>query len=181
MRPNWFVALVVDAGAWLAPLLADLPEGIRPFHRLDLHATVAFLGPVTAAQARDGFAALPADCGGPLVATLGGLRGMGSRRRPSAYALTLDAGNAAVADLIGQCRDAVSAAAQARPDTRPPLPHITLARPPRRASDALHAEGLDWMQRHRPTAGIRLERIALYTWSADRSVRQFQIIDERSL
>lgn len=181
MKPNWFVGFVVGSSPWFPALLSDLPSGIRPFHRLDLHATVAFFGAVSDQQARDGFAALPEDREGPIDVSLSRLRGMGSRRRPSAYALTLSEGREAVADRMGRWRDDMLAAAGARPDTRPPLPHITVARPPRRASDALHAAGKEWMARHAPDASLRLTRIALYTWSADRRARQFQIVDERLL
>ena len=186
MKPNWFVAIPVPGGPWFPVLLADLPTGVRPSHRLDLHITLAFLGPVSPAQARAGFEALPAECEGPLRVTLSRLRGMGNRRRPSAYALTLEEGREVVASRMARWRDDVFDAAGARPDTRKPLPHITVARPPRRASDALYADGQVWMRSKALSDSIALEHIALehialYTWSADRRARQFQIIEQRAL
>ena len=92
MKPNWFVAFPVHSGPWFSPLFTGLPRGIRQFHPVDLHITVAFLGAVSEEAAQAGFQALPEDLGGAVSATLGRMRGMGNRRRPSAYALTLEVG-----------------------------------------------------------------------------------------
>ncbi|MEL6348055.1 MAG: hypothetical protein AAFV53_33415, partial [Myxococcota bacterium] len=72
--------------------------------------------------------------------------------------------------------------AGARPVERPPLPHVTVARPPRRADRDVRAAGRAWLDAQPPIdAWVRFERIALYTWNVDRRTRLFQIVAERRL
>lgn len=48
---NWFIGVAVPPEAGWIDAAHDLPEGVRRFHPLDLHITVAFLGPCGAAKA----------------------------------------------------------------------------------------------------------------------------------
>jgi len=90
----------------------------------------------------------------------------------------VDEGRDALSEMIAQARDPLLRAAGAPEDSRPPLPHMTLARIQRRASAAERREALRWAQ------GIDLRgvvftaaAVALYTWAADRQERLFQIVE----
>ena len=184
MKPNWFIAVPITDTGWLGPLLADAPPGVRRFVPADLHMTVAFLGacaPEAAHAAWETCAglALPSAVAS---ARLGELVPMGGRRRPSAYALSVSDPAGAAAALIAAWRDPLLEAAGAPPDHRPPRPHVTVARPPRRASDAVYAQGAAWLQAQPPLSQpVVLSQVALYTWSADRRGRLFDIVAQRPL
>lgn len=66
-------------------------------------------------------------------------------------------------------------------ETRALRPHATLARPTRRADESKRAAGLAWA-RALDVRGLpaRLDRLALYGWSADRARRLFAIEAERA-
>ena len=182
MKPNWFIALPVSAGDWFAPLVADAPAGVRRFHPDDLHATVAFLGACGRPAALAAWRSLDALAHPPIRARLGVVRPMGNRRRPSAFSVTFTEGNEPLSALIGAWRTEALAIAGARPATRPPLPHVTVARPPRRAADGVREAGLAWMRsRERVGVQVVIDRVALYTWSEDRRSRLFTIVEERTL
>lgn len=178
MRANWFIALPVAAGPWLEAL--QPPPGVRMFGPRDLHVTVAFLGPVREDQARAAFA--QSFSLAPLQVQLGPVECLGSKRRPSAFSALLLGGRAEVEAAMGAARERMWEAAEARRDTRPPLAHVTFARPMRRASDAEHKQAVRWataLELGAPSA--QLDRIALYTWSEDRSVTLFRIVQELPL
>jgi RNA 2',3'-cyclic 3'-phosphodiesterase len=182
MRSNWFVGFPLKAGPWFTSLVADVPSGIRVFHPQDLHLTVAFLGACGQDAALAGWDVLADRCHSPVKASLGPLRPMGNRRRPSAYSLTFSMGADALAGLIEDWRNRVLEASGGPPDERSPLPHATVARPPRRASDAVRAAGLAWLQDTAvPAVDVDIDRVALYTWSDDRKEALFQIVRSRSL
>ena len=180
MRPNWFIALPVPSGAWFEALTP--PPGVRLFGPHDLHVTVAFLGAVDDASARAAFE-LARDF--PLAARtvqLGPVEALGSKRRPSAFSALLVQGRAEVEQAIGAARGPLLQRAGAREDTRPPLAHVTLARPERRASDLQRKAALRWA-RGLDLAAPRCEltRVALYTWNEDRRAALFQIAGELPL
>lgn len=182
MTPNWFIAFPVAAGDWYAPLVSGVPGGVRRFHPGDLHATLAFLGACGPAAAAAAWETLGDLDHPPVRARLGALRPMGNRKRPSAYAATFTQGRDTLAALIGARRADALAAAGARPDTRSPLPHVTVARPPRRADAPVRAAGLAWMRQQPPVdAAVRIDSLALYTWSDDRRSRLFQLVERRPL
>jgi 2'-5' RNA ligase len=87
-----------------------------------------------------------------------------------------------VVALISRLRGPMIAAAEARPDDRPPLPHITIARPPRAASPATRKQAVAWAE-SKPAVGavVVLDRLVLYTWSDDRRQRQFRQVRELKL
>lgn len=177
-RSNWFIALPVDASSWYQEHVGVPPVGVRRFHQDDLHLTVAFLGACGEEAARRAFARPSSWSLGPLKATLGDLVPMGTPQRYSALALLLEEGRETVEREIGQVRDAWLAAAEARPDTRPPKAHITIARPRRRGLADERRAGLAWAEtidvRGLPAA---LGRPALYTWSRERKERLFEIVE----
>jgi 2'-5' RNA ligase len=77
----------------------------------------------------------------------------------------------------------LSEAALGRREKRAPKPHVTVARPSRRASSEALEAGLDWAKGV-DLGGVeaRLDRIALYTWSdGARRERLFRVVAERPL
>lgn len=180
---NWFVGLPV--ATWvgerlLTTLQASAPPGLRWFKPADLHLTLAFFGPVGEAAARRGFAAGGWHHGA--VVRLGGLGAFGPRRHFSAIGVEPGEGRETLVDLIAAGRDGALRGAGARPDTRPPRPHLTIARPTRDATASQRAAVLDWLHGTPPPAeSLTLDRVALYTWAADRRVRQFDLIDAHPL
>lgn len=184
-RPNWFAAWPVEETAWLRRV-PPAPPAVRAFRAEDLHVTIAFFGDVSAETAERGFRALEAvgeeaDGGAqPTRIRLGAVRLMGSPRRGSALSAVAAADDPGMRGVLGwmaRARDAALAAAGARPDDRPPLPHVTLARIQRRADRDARRRAIDWadaIDLGAPT--IALARPALYTWAEDRSERLFRIV-----
>jgi 2'-5' RNA ligase len=182
VRPNWFVGLPVDAGTWLEPLLADAPRGLHHVHPDDLHLTVAFFGGVDEEQAMRGWAVSERVKHAPISVRLSGLAPMGNPRRPTALSVVLGEGRDETIALIAEIKDDMLAAAQVRPDTRAIKPHVTVARPPRKASNAERRRAVTWAEGVTPIgAAVTLDRIALYTWSDDRRERKFRVVVDRAL
>lgn len=177
-RPNWFIALPVRAAELPAGLLGSLPAGIRRFHPEDLHVTVAFLGPVTAATARTAWAAGDWSRQPPLATHTGPRAGFGHPRRPSAYGLEIGDGDDPVAGFLRRWREPLLAAAGRPPETRPVRPHLTLGRPPRRHGDTIRARARDWVAAEQPPVALQLDRIALYTRAPERGERLFTRVRE---
>lgn len=178
---SWFVGLPVDAGTWFARLPPP-PPGVRCFHPDDLHATIAFFGPVDEAAARRGFEALAWELGA-LDVTLGEVVPMGSSRRPSAYSAVLREGRESVEAAMGPARERASAAAGVAPDRRPPKAHVTLARPAKIAGAREREEGLRWASAlELGSPRVRLARVVLYGWALDRGKGPlFRIVAETEL
>ena len=182
MKPNWFIGLPIDGQAWLDGLVANAPEGIRAFADSDLHLTVAFLGGCGRTRAAAAFDALRAQSHPSIDVSFGPIKAMGNPRRPSAYSLTLVHGRDETAALMTAWRTVACDAAGVQVDARAALPHITIARPPRRASHAVRQQGLSWMESlAAPPGSHTLKRLALYTWATDRSTALFRIVEQRPL
>jgi RNA 2',3'-cyclic 3'-phosphodiesterase len=94
----------------------------------------------------------------------------------------LDRGRAEVTACIAALRDVLLEAATGRHDTRAPKPHVSIARPRSRATDAQRDAALTWAAaldlRH---VVKRLDRVALYTWHEARYERLFEVVAERRL
>jgi 2'-5' RNA ligase len=184
MRPNWFFGFPMDGG--FLSTLPELPKSFRRFHVDDVHLTLAFLGGCREESAMRALEALDERMQHTRLAvmdiSLGEVVAMGSRRRYSALSALLDRGRDEAIACIAAFRDALTEAATGRRDERPPKPHVTLARPKRRATDSDREAGLEWASsvdvRHVRT---RLDRVALYTWSETRVDRMFKIVAERRL
>ncbi len=180
MSSNWFVALPVVCALDLAPFAP--PPGVRLFGAADLHITVAFLGPVSAERAQAAFEAARAFSLRPLQISLGAVQALGPKHRPSAFSAVLAQGRGEVEHSIGQIRDLVCDAAGAPRDHRPPLAHVTLARPRRAARPAERAQAVRWAQSLvLPTVTAHLTQIALYTRNADRTQALFHVERTRPL
>jgi 2'-5' RNA ligase len=107
---------------------------------------------------------------------------MGNPQRYSALSALLVDGRETIEAAMGARRAAAFDAAGVPHEARPPKAHVTLARPKRDASSHARAEGLAW------AAGLdlravrlRLDRVALYGWSEDRSERLFRVVEERTV
>ena len=180
VAPNWFVALPVACALDLAPFAP--PPCVRLFAASDLHITVAFLGPVSAEQAHAAFEAACAFSLRPLQISFGAIKALGPAHRPSAFSALLEQGRAEVEQSIGQIRNQICDAAGAARDLRPPLAHLTLARPRRSARPAERAQAMRWAESLvLPPVTAQLTQIALYTWNADRSQTLFHVERARTL
>jgi 2'-5' RNA ligase len=183
-RPNWFLAFPLD-GSFLVGL-PGVPPGLRRYPVEDVHMTLAFLGGCGEAGALRALAALDEQLArtplAPFDVSLAEVVGMGPKNRYSALSALLGEGRAETTAVLAAYRDALTDAASGRREKRAPKPHVTLARPTGRASDADREAGLAW------AAGLelgsvrqRIDRIALYTWSERRLERLFRIVAERRL
>jgi len=176
---NWFVgfpAAIEDAA--IDPILASAPPFLRPFQPADRHVTLAFLGRLPAMRVdavRERLATLAVPS---IEAQTAALTLLPSARRPTAVAFRIGRGGNLVAAAVVRHRPALLDAAGCPPDPRPPLPHLTIARPPRRpATHDLHA-----LRRWIDAASfapipVRLGPPRLFGWSPDRPARQFVVVE----
>jgi RNA 2',3'-cyclic 3'-phosphodiesterase len=184
-RPNWFFAFPLD-GSFIARLPPP-PASIRLFHPDDVHLTLSFLGSCGSDAAERALAALDAELAvqsAPSIdVSLSAVVPMGPQPEYSALSALLERGRAPTEQLMLRLRDCVSEAALGRRETRPPKPHVTIARPARRAREAARQAGLTWAASLDLSAqSAKLDRIALYTWSAGSGAeRLFRIVAERQL
>jgi 2'-5' RNA ligase len=183
MNPNWFIAFPVSGDGWFRRLRAP-PANVRLLHPDDLHATIAFLGAVSEAQARCAMAALSISLS-PLTVTLGSVVPMGNPRHFSALSALVDRGRDELERAMAECRERAWSAARSPRDDRPPKAHVTVARPLRRASDADRCAALEWASSlSLGSVEVLVDRVALYTWSERRGVpgaREFRIVIEQPL
>jgi len=179
VHPNWFIGLRVLGGDFLSRLAA--PEQVRLFAADDLHITVAFLGNVSEQRARDCFACAHDFPLSALTTQLGAVVPLGPRRRPSAFsALPLDF-RGAIESAMELSGAALCDQAGVPRQTRPALAHVTLARASRRATPEQVAAASAWASAlDLSAAPVRIESIALYTWSLDRTRALFRIVAETS-
>ena len=166
--------------------LPDLPAGFRRFHPNDVHLTLAFLGGCGESAATAAVAALDEQLRRaeytPMEISLGPVVPMGARRAYSALSALLGEGRDRTAEYLAALRDPLCAAASAKLDDRTPKPHVTLARPLRKASSTQRGAGLLWAaELTLDTVRLKLDRIALYTWNEPRTEQQFRIVTERAL
>lgn len=182
MKPNWFVGLPVPAQTWLPGVLATLPEQCRGFVPSDVHMTVAFLGPIGDRVGAELVHLIEKVDAPAFEITLGKLMALPKPKHPSALSFSVAQGREQAVRLMRRWRDRLIEAASARPDTREPLPHITIARPIRRYKHEGKQAALDWCETTEPPhEALWMDRIALYTWAEDRRQQQFQIVAEKKL
>jgi 2'-5' RNA ligase len=155
------------------------PRRVRVFATSDLHVTLGFLGSVEESDARrawDRIGDYPSFQS--VTGSFSGIEPLGHPAKPSALSAMVDAGREPLAEMIAEARETLLSAAGAPEDTRPPLPHMTLARIQRRANAAERRQALRWAH----TIDLRgvtftAPSVALYTWADDRQERLFQIVE----
>jgi len=180
--PNWFIALTVEPDPWYLPLLRTIPRHIRAFNSGDLHITVAFLRDCGEAPAMRAWNVVAPRFTAPLAFELGPVEAMGNRWRPSALGISSARPlECPVAPFIESVRDLATRAAGVEGDPRPPKPHVTVIRPPKRGSLEEIREIMDWAGQARPAEHtLTLSRLALYTRSVERG-RQFRTVAEKAV
>lgn len=156
---------------------------MRVFAEADLHVTLGFLGPVEESSARKAWDVIGRyDSFQPVVGSFSGVEPLGNRRKPSAISAIVADGARALSEMIVQSRASVLAAADARPDDRPPLPHVTVARIQRRANGAERRAALRWADAlDLAEVSFVASSVALYTWAANREQRLFDIVQRHDL
>lgn len=151
----------------------------------DLHMTVAFLGAVEPSEARAAWAEatrLAPAVGRPLEGGFVRVEPLGNPRRPSALSALVGDGAEPLSELIQALQAPLLAAAGAPPETRVPLPHVTLARVQRRASPSERREALRWAEALDISAlRFSISELALYTWAEDRRERLFRVVERLPL
>ncbi|MDH5492313.1 MAG: hypothetical protein OEY14_10200 [Myxococcales bacterium] len=181
-RPNWFIALPAEDPAWARALVRSAPASLRTFAPEDLHLTVAFLGAVSEERARAAWELADAFSLAPLTVGLERVAPMGPARRASALAALVAEGREGLIEAIRESRDLFHDRAEIERETRAPLPHLTLARIPRGASEEERDAALAWARSLEVASlSLHLERLALYSWAEDRARRLFRIVEARKL
>lgn len=147
--------------------------------------TVAFLGSVTLSEAQTAWseaARLAPAVGRPVQGGFVRVEPLGNPRRPSALSALVGEGARQLTELIEALRTPLLSAAGLPPETRVPLPHVTLARVQRRASNSERREALRWAEALDVAAlRFRVSELALYTWAEDRRERLFRVVERLSL
>ena len=181
-RPNWFVAVPVMAGKWFTSLQENRPDLCRGFDPLDLHMTLAFLGAMDPQKEEAVIKTMAQIQYSPFEFTFSGVLALPNAKRCSALALSFGEGQTEASNLIAQWRGPLIETAEARPDDRPPLPHVTIARPIRKHGATAREAALNWAEKLQPpTCRFNAESIALYTWSEDRSRNLFRMVHQQPL
>jgi 2'-5' RNA ligase len=181
MAPNWFIAFPMQVESLRR--LPTPPPRVRILAIEDRHVTVAFLGSVQEEAARRAWDAMD-DLRSlrPVFGTFTGVEALGHPRKPSALSAIVDTGREALTAMIGEAREPLLDAAGAPDDTRPPLPHMTLARIQRRAKAGERREALAWSKTiDLSDARFKVTSVALYTWAEERQERLFRIVQSRPL
>jgi 2'-5' RNA ligase len=155
------------------------PARVRVFAPSDLHVTLGFFGAVQESEARNAWGRIR-DFGSfrTIKGSFSGVEPLGHPRKPSALAAIVDSGREALSEMIAEARQALLRAAGAPEDSRPPLPHMTVARIQRRANPAERREAIRWAQAiDLRGVAFTADAVALYTWAEDRQARLFRIVE----
>jgi 2'-5' RNA ligase len=179
-EPNFFVGFAVEGGAFVRTLTP--PPSVRVFAETDLHITLAFLGRVGEERALRAFAQVEQLTLAPLETRLGEVVLLGPAHRPSAFSALPVEGRARLEEAMAALRDVICDTAGAPRETRPPLAHVTFARPLRRASPKERRAAEGWARALQLCAPrVCVKRVALYTWAEDRARNLFRCVVERPL
>lgn len=160
-RARLFVALELPASArdilarWRGAVLRDI-RSLRPVPVEQLHATLCFLGSRPVAEIDDIAAACGVVAGEPAAETRLSAAVWLPARRPRVLAVHLADDSGAVARIQAALASALVAGGWYAPESRPFLPHVTVARV---AKDArIKTPGLE----PPPPAEVRCSRVTLY-------------------
>lgn len=177
MSPNWFIACPVPSFEGFETLFQQVPQNLRPFQVEDLHITLAFFGNIAIVDALKAWEVAKQIKFPAFEVSFDAIKAFGPSSRPSAFSIVLDTGRIEAESLILNHRAALHEAAGVPADARPPKPHITIARPSRKATDADLHEMTTWATGlSLPKVHIEIQKLALYTWARDRHARQFEVV-----
>gem|GEM_PF-1765545 len=210
---NWFVAFtidpMIDSGEWFENLRSRLPADVRGFHPGDLHMTIAFLGnlkinekpaPPSINPEEPEIAPGPDSTLDIIIKTMKNftfepitlvadrLIVLPGEKKFSAICLGFqDHNQNGVFENLERFKVKLFEAANLPPDTRPFLPHVTIARPPKKMSFGQQKKILQEIKQIRLTpVSLGLKTIALYTWADHRQSapeastgRQFKIVFQK--
>lgn len=182
--PSSFLGFVVDVGEWHASITRALPERVRALHPEDVHVTLAFLSGVAPERARAAWEAARALPIEPMTVRLSRMIPMGPAQGWTALSATIGVGSEVVASAMLAVRDRATDAAGAWRETRPPLPHVTLARLHAKATDAQRGAARAWADSLvLDEIELRLSEIALYTGRRERPRGQpaYEIVERAPL
>jgi 2'-5' RNA ligase len=180
--PNWFAAIPVELpGDHFASLRSGAPDGLRWFAPEDLHVTIAFFGAFREERVEEVKSAIMSLPPPDIRVTAGPLLALPSARHFSAVSLSIAGGSGAAAAWLKRHHEELMSAAGLPPDPRESVPHITIARPLRKAPPRQRRTILNWMRQWQPLPAVfHLHRLALYQGMEDRTERQFHILAESS-
>lgn len=181
--PSSFVGLVVTDVTWRSAVTSTLPPRVRALHAEDLHVTLAFFGGVAPERAQAGFDAMSTRAMSAITITLGKVVPMGPPERWTALSALVAEGRDEVAAAMLSVRDAATDAAGAARETRPPVPHLTLARLHAKASPAEREAAVQWADGLSLDVKLELREVALYTGRAARPPGEpaYRIVSSRAL
>ncbi|MES0490019.1 MAG: hypothetical protein ABUK01_08515 [Leptospirales bacterium] len=173
MKPNWFVAFSVSPDSWYEEVYKTVEEPMYKYHPEDLHSTVAFFGSLDEEGVERVKRVMDTFDEKSLLVTLGKLLFLPTLQKYSAVSYSVDEGNAVLQNYIQKYRDQFFIAAKQDVDSRPPLPHVTIVRPPKKTTVGENRKFSKSIQKlSTPRNKILINTLSLYTWSENRSFCQ---------
>ncbi len=175
---NYFIGYAVENALWHDPRRPLPGEGLWWVHPHDLHMTVAFLGAISERKARECFAWAILQGVPPVRGSLGAPIPLGSRPPASAFARPFLNGEKEAKAVLKTLAPPLLEQAGRPPETREPLPHITVLRAQRSASVATQQQILPWLtEQNWEEDAVSLTCFGLFGWTPERSVRRYQLIE----
>ena len=179
---NYFIGYGVGEALWHGITSPPPGEGLWWVHPDDLHLTIAFLGSIPEERARTCFQWVCEQELSPLRGTLGPAIPLGSRPPASAFARPLEEGFESAVENLQRLGPPLLACAGRPPETRAPLPHITILRARNSTSPAVRQQAEEWLRkRTQGRVSIHLSQIGLYGWAVDRTERRYRLLDSVQL
>lgn len=176
--PNWFSAFPVllndEQRAWTEDLRVRRGSSLKVFRGVDLHVTLAFYGPLKPAQIGKVLLATSLVSWEPLEATFESILFLPSQRRCSAISLSFDLGKKLLINTMAEAGPRLMDSIGKDPDTRDPLPHMTIARP-RKWRGAIPDQEANWLKAlELPGGQVIIEKPVVFTRSHDRKKSLFR-------
>lgn len=146
------------------------PSGVRLLHPDDYHVTVAFFGGLDSDPTAAVEPLLRHMQTQPLHALAEGALLLPRLTYASVVALSFGEGNSHLVDYIAAWRNELLSAVGLPPETRPVLPHLTIARMKPSRNDYHIRERTRWAQdvEHYLPIDVLMTSVALYTWCSER-------------
>jgi 2'-5' RNA ligase len=173
---NWFLAFKANGSVnQIADLRHGAPAAIRWYHLDDYHVTLAFFGRVAPEAVSRIAGRVVMNPAQQIAGTVGKPLLLPTARRFSALAFSIE--SAELRKAITGRRDQWMELAGLPPESRDALPHLTFARPDRRASATQLRAIRSWMETLSPPQSLTLsfEGPMLFTRAPDGQGRAFRI------